>query len=409
MRVPEYNHYFTGNEYALRIEKIRSAMLRWNLDAVILAQASNVDYAAGVLHSTWMHGFNESKLIVIITADSADEPILLAPEGLRGNTMTCPYSDIRILADESFESYSKETIRVLAEKKLLQARIGFEIKEDERMGMTPGLYNRIITAIPQAKISDCADMMYCVRMIKTEAEIRCVRKAVEITCQSLQDTIPMIHEGMSEQEYANLLALRMAELNPDTAANHPWFLFVYADGKSPISWDGIPGDYRFKKGDCIYIDIGARYHGYTADMIRVVSIGDPDPKKARHYYAARDLNMEIIKMIKPGINPLDLYNYRKQRFAEMGFAAEYARMEEFGFVFDGHGIGLSVHEPPVLDYRSNDPLPASVTMAIEGNLFDQVPFAKTNIALKNEENILITDQGCELLTTIPNDLYISTR
>ena len=89
-----------------------------------------------------------------------------------------------------------------------------------------------------------------------------------------------------------------------------------------------------------------------------------------------------------------------------GLGREVRIMQEFGGMYEGHGIGLSIHEPPVIKADSGEVLLEGMTLAIEGNVFDDLPLSRTKIALKNEENVLITQNGCKLLTTMPNDIYV---
>jgi Xaa-Pro aminopeptidase len=260
--------------------------------------------------------------------------------------------------------------------------------------------------MPKVCFTDCTELMYRVRKIKSPLEIEKIKKAVYITQKAYEYAIPQIKEGMSERELASLIARGMAENSDEGGARNPWFIFVYADGKDPAAWDGIPSSYQFRKGDCIYIDCGAVYHGYYSDFIRIASIGEPSEAKQRIYYGARNANMALIDRLEPGMKVSSMCGILAKELTGQGLGREVRIMQQFGGMYEGHGIGLSIHEPPVIKADSDEILFAGMTLAIEGNVFDDLPLNKTKIALKNEENVLITQDGCELLTTMPNDIYI---
>lgn len=409
MKEPLYNAYFPRMEYENRIRNIRNRLRAADVDAVFLTTQHNVEYSSGLLNGTWSHGFGEGNQFALITVDPDDEPILLVPEGMRGNAPTSAFSDIRITADLGFGENIRDIVNAFAEKKLLRGKIGMELHPGERCGLTIPFYRLLQQALPDVAWTDCTALMYAVRKVKSPLEIGKIRKAVEITSNAYETALSELRVGMSEKQLAHIIALEMARQSPDCVVKKPWFIYVHADGRSPIGWDGIPSDYAFKKGDCVYLDCGFIHQGYHADFIRVASLGTPDPEKAKIYYGARDANMALIRYMKPGMECRQLYRFLNDTMTELGFAAEVEQMKQFGFIYEGHSIGLSIHEPPVINATNTDVLEEGMVMSIEGNIFNKLPFTETTVALKNEENILIHKDGCEVLTTLSNDIWVSHK
>lgn len=408
MKTPIYNNYFPLSEYENRIEKIRTEIIRQGFDAVLLTTQPNVDYSSGFLHGTWSPTFGEGKTQILITAKD-DEPVLFAQSGLQSLFCTSAILDIRAASDGVYGTSPNDFYKVFKEKKLLKAKVGIEQSPADLMGISYPLFCMMKEQMPMVSFVDCSNLMYNVRKIKSKLEIAKIKKAVCITTKAFEAALNEVREGMSEAELAGIIAQEMAKQSDEGAARNPWFIFVYADGKSPTAWDGIPSSYQFKKGDCIYIDCGATYHGYYCDFIRVASIGEASAEKRKIYYGARDANMALIEYMKPGQKVSSLCEFLAEKMIDLGFAHEVERMSKFGGMYEGHGIGLSIHEPPVICSTSKDILQEGMTLAIEGNIFDKLPLNKTTIALKNEENVLITKDGCELLTTLPNDIWISNK
>ncbi|MBT3320013.1 MAG: aminopeptidase P family protein [Clostridia bacterium] len=406
MKTPQYNDYFPLAEYEQRIARIREQIISHGLDAVLLTTQPNVDYSSGFLHGTWSPAFGQGTVQVLITATD-EPPVLFAPSGLQALFVTSALSDIRATSDADYGTSPSDFYDVFKAKNLLNGKIGIEQSKEDLMGLSYPLFCAMKEKMPNVVFKDCSALMYDVRKTKSPLEVEKIRQAVSITSRSLEVALPQIREGMSEVELANLVAQEMAKHTDEGAARNPWFIFVYADGKSPTAWDGIPSSYRFAKGDCIYVDCGAVYHGYHSDIIRIASIGQASDAKQRIYYGARDANMALIKHMKPGMRISQLCDFLSETMIDLGFASEVQMMRKFGGMYEGHGIGLSIHEAPMIKRDNKDVLQAGMTLAIEGNIFDNLPLSKTTIALKNEENVLITSGGCELLSTLPNDIWVA--
>ena len=408
MKRPEYNDYFPMEEYERRIKRIRQACADAGLDALLLTTQPNVDYSSGFLHGTWSPTFGEGKTQVLITAMEY-EPVLFVQAGLQALFCTSAISEIKPQSDTVYGTSPDSLYEVFRQKGLLSAKVGIEMSKEDLMGLSYPLFCAIKQKMPNVHFADCTGIMHETRMIKSPLEIEKIKKAVWITQRAYEYAIPQICEGMSERELAGIIAQGMARYSDEGGARNPWFIFVYADGKSPTAWDGIPSSYRFRKGDCIYIDCGATYHGYYSDFIRVAAIGEPSEEKQRIYYGARNANMTLIDTLKPGMRVSTMCETLARELGRQGLGKQVQLMQEFGGMYEGHGIGLSIHEPPVIKADSDSTLQEGMTLAIEGNVFDDLPLPRTRIALKNEENVLITRNGAQLLTTMPNDIYISNK
>ena len=261
-------------------------------------------------------------------------------------------------------------------------------------------------SLPGVEWVDGSAVMGRVRVIKSELEIEKVRTACRITCHALQAGMDSIKEGMSEKELGQIIALEMARQSPDVCTIHPWFMFIHSTGRGASAYDGMPTTYRFRKGECVYVDAGFNFHGYTADMIRCASIGAPSLETKRYYDANRDVNMAVIEFMRPGITCKEVYEFFVQKIRKIGFARQIEQQHKVNWKFLGHSWGMSIHETPYLDAMTEDVLQPGMIFSIEGNIFDKMPMQLTTQMLKNEENVVITKDGCEWLTPLSNDLWI---
>ncbi len=406
MKEPRYGLPFTLREYRERHERIRAAMLRDGFDVLIISRQENLEYASGFLHASWLPGFRDFTQQVVIFADPDIEPVLVAPCDLTGCFGTSAISDIRSVTDLTPAGNYREIHKVISGYRPGISRIGVENPPDGKPILPQLFFDGLKGDFPNAEICDCSGLMDLVRMIKSPAEIGYIREACAITSQAVEAGIGEIAEGRSEAEIANIIAGEMVRLSGNCFTSSPWFIYVYSDGKSPVAWDGVASDYRFRRGDCVYIDAGYRRYGYYADMIRIASVGEPSDEKRRIYEASRTVNRELIRYMRPGLKSSDVYRHLYETYVKLGYQKEIDAALSGGFVCEGHGIGLSVHEPPYIVPDCDIILESGMTMSIEPNLFLGFPFTKTRVALKPENNILITETGCEMLSTTPDTLRI---
>src|SRR5215468_3042234 len=157
--------------------------------------------------------------------------------------------------------------------------------------------------------------------------------ACRITAQALADVLPQIRPGLSERSLASVLDYRMTQLGAD----RPAFDTIVASGPNGAIPHHTPADRPMRRGDLITMDFGAQYGGYHADMTRTVALGEPAGWQREIYElvaAARDLIRD----------------------------AGHGEHFQHGL---GHGIGLEVHEAPMLGYGRTGKLASRVPITVE--------------------------------------------
>lgn len=410
MKEPQFNHHFPLAEYEDRLARLQSELQKSGMDAALLTTEPNVAYTTGLLSGYWICTMHDDVQCAVIPADPDREAVLLVADHLEQTAWTSCIEQVRVWSQFTGGG-GKGAVETMAaalrDLGLETGRIGVEIGPHERPGWSPPFFQALQASLPKVSWADNAPVLSRVRAIKSSREIDKARHACEISCQAFAAGMDAVRCGMSERELAQVMAAEMVRLCPDTCVNNPWIIFVHASGRGPCAFDGIPSDYRFQKGDTVYVDGGLIYHGYHSDMIRCAVIGTPSPEQERYYYASRDANMAAIHAARPGISAADLFQHWVDAAIALGFADSIRKQQEADWDFLGHGIGLTTHELPLLNSRAQEILEPGMMMAIEGNLFDAFPFSKTRYALKNEENILITETGSEWLTPLPNDLTVA--
>jgi len=409
MKEPENNDYFPLSEYQQRLGRLRSEMVKAGMDAVLLSTEPNVVYCTGLLDGYWIATMHDDVQLALITADPADEPTLFVPDSLEQTAQTSCISDIRVWSQFSGGTTRGSVATVadgFADLNLTKGRVGLEIGPHDRPGMSLPFFEELRAALPAVEWVDSTEVMKQIRKIKSPREIQKFKTACDISCQAFAAGLDAIEQGMSEKELGHIIAQEMARQSPDVCVNHPWVIFVHSSGRGPAAYDGIPSGYRFQKGDTVYIDGGFVYQGYGADMIRCAVIGKPTRDQERYYYASRDANMAALRYVQPGITGAQLYQFWAETVCELGFEESLRSQQQADWDFLGHGIGLTIHELPLLNSTCQDVLEPGMVMAIEGNVFDKFPFRETTISLKNEDNVMVTEDGYEWLTPLSTELVV---
>jgi Xaa-Pro aminopeptidase len=177
-------------------------------------------------------------------------------------------------------------------------------------------------------------------------------------------------------------------------------------------WSGYghdPGSGPLPAGHPIVIDLWPRDEESAcwADMTRTFVVGPPAPEHAELIAQQEELVgaalQEALGMVRPGVTGRALYDATCDRFEAAGFRTQRTGPGEDpteGFQFSlGHGVGLEVHEEPSLGLGGYDPLVAGDVLAIEPGLWD-----RRIGGVRFEDLVLVTDDGCEVLTQYQYDL-----
>ena len=157
---------------------------------------------------------------------------------------------------------------------------------------------------------------------------------------------------------------------------------------------GVASDKIIEQGDMITLDFGAYYQGYASDITRTFAIGEPNPKLKEIYNIVLAANQKAIEAAKAGISSKALDAVARDYITKQGYG------EAFGHSL-GHGIGLDVHEGPVLAKNTDSALQVNNCVTIEPGIYiDGLG------GVRIEDDILITENGCQRFTNSTKDLII---
>jgi Xaa-Pro aminopeptidase len=244
-------------------------------------------------------------------------------------------------------------------------------------------------------------IMHELRGVKTEEELNLLRKAVDISCIAQAEVMRAMKPGMSEMEVQGLHEFIFKKYQSEyegypsiVGAGHNGCILHYIENYKP----------SIESDEMILMDLGAEYHGYTADVTRTIPI---DGKFSSEEKAIYDLvykaQQAAIEACKPGVNlrkDLDANIARKiinEGLVELGIIDSATQKHLYYPHGLGHHIGLDVH-----DKGDRTSLVPNMAITIEPGIYipDGAPCDEKwwGIAVRIEDDILITKDGYELLS-----------
>jgi Xaa-Pro dipeptidase len=147
-----------------------------------------------------------------------------------------------------------------------------------------------------------------------------------------------------------------------------------------------------QEGELVVIDWGTIYEGYRSDITRTFVLGAPTDEMLRMHDAVLAANQSGRLAVRPGV-PLQEVDRKARR------AITLAGYGEFFVHRTGHGLGLETHEPPYAVEGNLELLEVGMTLTVEPGVY--VPGLG---GIRIEDDVLVTEQGAETLTSLPRDL-----
>jgi Xaa-Pro aminopeptidase len=232
------------------------------------------------------------------------------------------------------------------------------------------------------------------RAVKDAAEVSVLREAAQRLTAVAGTAIESVRGGITERQVAAVIetALRHA------GYERPAFDIIVASGPNSALPHYRAGDRVLHAGDLVVLDFGGVLDGYCSDLTRTVSVGNPSPEARRLHAAVHEAQAAAIDAVKPGVTTADVDGAARRVLVGHGLG------EAFGHG-TGHGLGLDVHEEPRVSKPRSDVPPDRLE---PGMVFTIEPGAYLPGfgGVRIEDDVLVTETGCEVLTSVPRDLRV---
>lgn len=362
---------FAEQEYLERYSRVQALMERDGLDALLVSEKNNYWYFSGLISYQLDHIQRPQILILPKTG----KPLLIVYGNDKAKAQALPWvGEVRAYTDVPFPQ--DMIAACIKEMGLGQAKIGFELGDDQRLGFPVNYLTRLAEALPQLEIKDGTAALTEMRLIKSVEEIAFLRRACQISVKAYDRCVSELKPGMTRREVAERLFIAMIE--EGAHPRHPGFLML----NSSTRYD----DRRYNKGDRMIADFGACYEGYYGDVTRMAIFGEPSDEHKRDHETACDVIELCFESMRPGTPIAEISRLANRELVKRGYQAVESPKRI------GHGIGMSRAEPPSL----NEVEPALYRPGMVLALEPKVRSAKSAVHL--EEDVLIGETGPQFLT-----------
>ena len=238
--------------------------------------------------------------------------------------------------------------------------------------------------------ADAGPLLADLRMRKDKVEIAKMKQAVAITEAALAATLEKVNIGMTEREIANTLLLEMLGRGAESLPFEP---IVLTGPKSALP-HGAPGDRRVESGDLLLFDFGVNVGGYASDITRTFAVGMLDDELRRVYDVVKRANEAGCQAARPGVEIQEVDRAARKVIVDAGYGQYFTHRT-------GHGLGLEGHEPPFACEGDTTLLEPGMTFTVEPGIY--LP-GKGGVRI--EDDVVITPDGCESLTTFDRELSV---
>lgn len=225
------------------------------------------------------------------------------------------------------------------------------------------------------------------RAIKDAKEIEILRQAAKLGSLGYEHIKSLLKPGITEEE----LSLEVEYFWRKKGAEGVAFDPIIAFGKNSSMPHYRASSTRLKSGDIVLIDIGVKFKSYHSDMTRTLFFGKPSPELESIYAIVKEAQKSALAILKPGVTVEELDDAARLFIASKGYGDKFCHSL-------GHGIGLQIHEYPILKRSNNSsrPLEAGMVLTIEPGIY--IPDLG---GVRIEDTVLITEHGYEPLTLSP--------
>ena len=371
---------FIKKEYQDRILKLQKKMQINDMDIILITSPHNFRYFTGLDSYFWESPTRPWFLLIL----QSNSPIAIIPSigetALKNTWITQIHTWSSPQPEDEGISVLTESIKNIMPHK---GNIGCELGQESQLRMSINDFDKLRKNISNCNFIDAGKIIWELRMIKSKDEIKKIKRITSIASDVFDNLPNHIKIGMTEIEICNIFKKELLS----KGADHTLYMSC-ASGEG--GYDQIicdPTEKKLQNGDVLVIDTGTTFDGYFCDFDRNYGFGNISIKAKKAYDILWEATESGLNKVKPGASCFDISKAMHSVLQKAGLkSSNVGRM--------GHGLGLQLTEPPSIMNNDNTILQKNMIITIEPCLE-----YTNNTMLVHEENILITNNGYERLTS----------
>ena len=352
------------------IQRIQEALIRRDLDAILLTDEKNQRYAAGFPFTDGAVLVGRKKAWLL-----TDSRYIEAAEMTAGGCCTVQMFD----REHSLIDLLRAALSACGAQKVAA--------EDEKL--SHGRWSAMEKAL-SLQLLPAGGLMGELRASKSEEEIRCLIRAQRISEKALEAVLHLIRPGMTEKEVMAELVYHMLKNGSEGNSFDP----IVVTGTKTSMPHGVPGDVVIREGDFVTMDFGSLAGGYCSDMTRTVAVGHATEEMRTIYGIVLEAQLAGIAAARSGVPGSVIDGAARDVIEKAGYGPYFGH----GF---GHSLGLDIHEPPNAGPRGETPMAVNDVCSAEPGIYLPGRFG-----VRIEDVMIIRPEGAEVITKAPKSELI---
>lgn len=357
-----------GMDVAGRRQRLIETIRSRELDTFLVTKPVNV---------RWLSGFTGSSGALLV---SPDAPIMLFTDGRYAEQAALQTSGVEFTISRTNDA---DIVQHLV-------NIGAGVCGFESHHLTVDRAHALVSSAPAVTFEPVGSVVDRMRQPKDPGEIARLRHAADIADRALaQHEAAVMAGGMTERAFARSLEAAMFDLGADGLS----FDTIVASGPNSTRPHATPTDRVLTPGDLVVIDFGAAIDGYGSDMTRTLAVGGaPTDDQQALYAAVAESQAAGVNAVRAGVEQTEIDAACRDVLTRHGLADAFIHGT-------GHGIGLEIHEQPILSARSVGILPADLVVTVEPGAY-----VAERGGVRVEDSVVVTSNGCDPITHFPKGL-----
>lgn len=363
----------TVKEYGGRVDRALGLVDARKLEGIVVTPGANLRY---------LYGFHTKAFerLTVAALNKLGESALIVPQ-LDEEKAREFAEDVAVYSFTDEEGPKRTLRQCLARLNLVKGAVGVE-------GTCPlWILDTFAKVAPSLTLLDTSSLFADLRIVKQADEIRKIKKASTILEKGIAEGCNNIRPGRTEQEVAYAIEQKLARLGAEEVP----FCAVQSGSNSSMP-HFERSTKRIAREDLVVVDVGCTYAGYYADITRTFCLGKPSGPQQRVFNTVVAAQQAAIDAIRPGRAAEEIDRVARKVISQAGYGKRFLHRT-------GHGLGLEVHEEPFIREGSKTVLQPGMVFTIEPGIY-----LKGKFGVRIEDNIVVTRDGYENLTTLPKQL-----
>ncbi len=243
-------------------------------------------------------------------------------------------------------------------------------------------YLRLRRLLRGCRLRSVTSLLEKIRAVKDPFEVRKIKRSIGVLNRGFRAALDEIRPGRRERDVSLDLEFLMKRAGAEGLA----FDTIVASGPRSALPHGKASERRIKKGEFVIVDMGVIVGGYNSDKTRTFITGRPTKRQREVYNTVRDAHDIAIEKVRPGIEAKEVDRAARDYIERAGFGKYFGHGT-------GHGVGLDIHEGPVIGPRSSEILKEGMVFTIEPGIY--IPGWG---GVRIEDMVVVTGKGCRVLT-----------